>query len=71
MNFSYLLILFLLYFNGALSEDSEVPETYEYIAVGSGPGGGPLAANLAREGHTVLLIEAGNDQADNINSYMV
>ncbi|KAL3292931.1 alcohol oxidase [Colletotrichum asianum] len=71
MNFSYFLIFFLLYFNGALSENSEVPETYEYIVVGSGPGGGPLAANLAREGHTVLLIEAGDDQADNINSYMV
>jgi choline dehydrogenase len=33
----------------------------EYIVVGSGPGGGPLAANLARRGHSVLLIEAGLD----------
>src|SRR5438093_409255 len=38
-----------------------LPE-YEYIVVGSGAGGGPLAANLARKGHTVLLIEAGSDQ---------
>ncbi|KAK3718196.1 hypothetical protein LTR37_005311 [Vermiconidia calcicola] len=34
---------------------------YEYIVVGSGPGGAPLAANLARAGHTVLLLEAGED----------
>jgi choline dehydrogenase len=36
-------------------------EEYEYIVVGSGAGGGPLAANLARSGHRVLLIEAGGD----------
>ncbi|EQB56315.1 hypothetical protein CGLO_03667 [Colletotrichum gloeosporioides Cg-14] len=71
MTFSCLLMILLVYFNGALSALSDVPETYEYIVVGSGPGGGPLAANLAREGHTVLLIEAGDDQADNVNSYMV
>ena len=46
-------------------------DTYEYIVVGSGPGGGPLAANLARSGHSVLLIEAGDEQIDNPNSYMV
>lgn len=41
-------------------------EDYEYIIVGSGPGGGPLAANLARHGHKVLLLEAGDDQGQNI-----
>lgn len=41
--------------------------TYEYIVVGSGPGGGPLAANLARAGHSVLLLEAGDDQTENTN----
>ena len=40
---------------------------YEYIVVGSGPGGGPLAANLARAGHSVLLLEAGDDQGNNLN----
>lgn len=35
--------------------------TYDYIVVGSGAGGGPLAANLARANYTVLLLEAGED----------
>lgn len=41
-------------------------DEYEYIIVGSGAGGGPLAANLARKGHRVLLMEAGGD-IDNDN----
>jgi choline dehydrogenase len=41
--------------------------TYEYIVVGSGAGGGPLASRLARAGHSVLLIEAGDDQGLNTN----
>ncbi|RYP36697.1 hypothetical protein DL767_003259 [Monosporascus sp. MG133] len=35
--------------------------TYDYIVVGSGPGGGPLAARLALAGYSVLLIDAGED----------
>jgi choline dehydrogenase len=42
--------------------------TYDYIVVGSGPGGGPIASNLARAGYSVLLVEAGDDQSDNYNS---
>ena len=34
---------------------------FDYIVVGSGAGGGPLAANLARGGFRVLLLEAGGD----------
>lgn len=41
---------------------------YEYIVVGSGAGGGPLASRLAREGRKTLLIEAGNDQTGNLNT---
>lgn len=32
---------------------------FEYIIIGSGAGGGPLAANLARRKKKVLLLEAG------------
>ncbi|KAK9772124.1 hypothetical protein AB5N19_08775 [Seiridium cardinale] len=34
---------------------------YDYVVVGSGPGGGPTAANLAVAGYKVLLIDAGGD----------
>ncbi|OAL05349.1 choline dehydrogenase [Phaeosphaeriaceae sp. SRC1lsM3a] len=40
---------------------------YEYVVVGSGAGGGPLAARLAIAGHKTLLIEAGDDQGANLN----
>ncbi|MCW4354525.1 GMC family oxidoreductase [Hoyosella sp. YIM 151337] len=36
-------------------------ESFDFIIVGSGAGGGPLAANLALAGHHVLLLEAGDD----------
>ncbi|WYZ40848.1 hypothetical protein EsH8_IV_001189 [Colletotrichum jinshuiense] len=40
---------------------------YEFIVVGSGAGGGPLAARLALAGRKTLLIEAGDDQGANEN----
>jgi len=42
-------------------EDAISLTGFEYVVVGSGAGGGPLAANLARAGHKVLLLEAGDD----------
>ncbi|KAH7018229.1 uncharacterized protein B0I36DRAFT_425311 [Microdochium trichocladiopsis] len=41
-------------------------EDYEFVVVGSGPGGGGTAANLAYAGYKVLLIDAGGDYSDNI-----
>jgi hypothetical protein len=38
------------------------PDEFEYIVVGSGAGGGPVAANLARAGFRVLLLEAGGGE---------
>ncbi|KAJ0162550.1 Oxygen-dependent choline dehydrogenase [Colletotrichum tanaceti] len=40
---------------------------YEFIVVGSGAGGGVLAARLAMAGRKTLLIEAGDDQGANEN----
>lgn len=40
-------------------------ERYQYIVIGSGAGGGPVCANLAKAGKRVLLIEAG-DAAENL-----
>jgi len=45
-----------------LAEDRRTTP-FEYIVVGSGAGGGPLAARLALNGARVLLIEAGEDPA--------
>lgn len=40
--------------------------SYDYVVVGSGPGGGPVAANLAIAGYKVLLIDAGGDSGINL-----
>ena len=61
------LLPLLSLFSLALTTPTTSKTTYEYIVVGSGAGGGPLAANLARAGHSVLLLEAGSDQTANTN----
>jgi choline dehydrogenase len=45
---------------------AELKDSYDFIVVGSGAGGGPLAANLARAGFTVLLLEAGGDSGSSL-----
>lgn len=34
---------------------------YDFVVIGSGAGGGPVASNLARAGYSVLVLEAGED----------
>ena len=42
--------------------------TYDFVIVGSGAGGAPLAANLAEAGFEVLVLEAGGDDAPPVYS---
>jgi len=51
----------------AAAPTAAVDLEYEYVVVGSGAGGGPLACRLAMAGHKTLLIEAGDDQNGNVN----
>lgn len=45
-----------------MSQDTQTSiDEFDYIIVGSGAGGGPLAARLAENGCSVLLLEAGCD----------
>ena len=45
----------------AARPDASSDEHFDFVIVGSGAGGGPLAANLAEAGWRVLLLEAGSD----------
>ncbi|KAI2616286.1 putative GMC oxidoreductase [Hypoxylon sp. NC1633] len=58
-----LFTLGLLAATGVLAQSN----VYDYIVVGSGPGGAPLASNLARAGYRTLLLEAGDDLGSNSN----
>jgi hypothetical protein len=64
-NYTFLALLFLL--ATAFAQNS----TYDYIVVGSEPGGGPLAANLARAGNSVLLLEDGDDRGDQLDQEII
>jgi choline dehydrogenase len=47
-----------------MSETAAEQTQYEYIVVGSGAGGGTVAARLAEAGRSVLLLEAGGDPCE-------
>ncbi len=47
-----------------MSEAHSPRAAHDYIVVGSGAGGGTLAARLAEDGRSVLLLEAGGDAAE-------
>ncbi|XP_014554467.1 hypothetical protein COCVIDRAFT_104929 [Bipolaris victoriae FI3] len=53
------------------TEAADSSNTYDYIVTGSGPGGGTIATNLARAGHSVLLIEAGSDASLDIRTQIL
>jgi len=42
-----------------MQEELKYDKNYEYIVVGTGPGGGTVARGLAEAGKSVLMIEAG------------
>ncbi|PHH65859.1 hypothetical protein CDD81_1228 [Ophiocordyceps australis] len=45
------------------SDSGSDSDVFDYVVVGSGPGGGPLAVNLAEAGYSVLLLEAGQNHS--------
>lgn len=54
----------------ALTARNTTDDTFDYVVVGSGPGGGVVASNLALAGYSVKLIEAGRDASDDIHTYV-
>jgi choline dehydrogenase len=52
----------------SVSASTKCGDIYDYVVVGSGPGGGIVASNLALAGDSVLLIEAGRDASDDLST---
>ncbi|MFD2178173.1 GMC family oxidoreductase [Veronia pacifica] len=51
--------------------EPETGNTFDYIVVGSGPGGAPLAVRLAKAGFTVAVVEAGIVTPEDTNAYNI
>lgn len=47
--------------------DVQESDQFDFIVVGSGAGGGPLASRLARAGYAVLLLEAGGHETNKLS----
>ncbi|WP_123505812.1 FAD-binding protein [Frondihabitans sp. PhB188] len=39
-------------------------DEFDYVVIGAGAGGGPVAVRLAEAGHSVLVVEAGPAKTD-------
>lgn len=59
---------FSLLFSFGSSAKTVCQDEYDYIVIGSGPGGAPVASKLAQSGYSVLLMDAGDDQRHNTNT---
>lgn len=57
-------------FCSSLTTANTTDDTYDYVVVGSGPGGGVVASDLALAGYTVKLIKAGLDASDDFHTYI-
>jgi hypothetical protein len=51
-----------------VNTSTEPRESFDYVVVGSGSGGGPLSVRLAEAGYHVLVLEAGGDHPGNLYS---
>lgn len=59
----------VLLVGATLCSPANSQDTYDYIVVGSGPGGGVVASNLARKNYSVLLLEAGDQSTQGNAEY--
>jgi choline dehydrogenase-like flavoprotein len=53
-----------------MKSSRELSNRYEYIVVGSGPGGGTVAYELAKAGKKVLIVEAGRWHTHGLGSLL-